>query len=87
MQNETTTTNIRLWEQPIQVPTGMDHPAGHLWQLYAELLAESLWEHGNIHLATEFYAARREAMDEGASIAWPERFNHDELSAVKHPDI
>lgn len=23
-------------------------------------------------------------MDEGAVIAWPERFNHDELSAVQH---
>jgi phage terminase large subunit GpA-like protein len=34
--------------------------------------------------ATEFYRANRAAMDEGASIAWPERFNHDELSAIQH---
>ena len=23
-------------------------------------------------------------MDDGAVVAWPERFNHDELSAVQH---
>lgn len=34
--------------------------------------------------ATEFYGEHRTAMDEGAVIAWPERFNHDELSAVQH---
>ncbi len=55
-----------------------------LWQRYAELRAESLREHGDIRLATEFYVANREAMDAGAEIAWPERFNHDEASAVQH---
>ncbi|MCA9184759.1 MAG: hypothetical protein R3E01_08995 [Pirellulaceae bacterium] len=35
-------------------------------------------------MATEFYAADQEAMDAGAEIAWPERFNHDELSAIQH---
>jgi len=54
------------------------------WQRYGELRAESLREHGDIRLATEFYAADREAMDAGAEIAWPERYNHDELSAVQH---
>ena len=24
------------------------------------------------------------AMDKGAEVAWPERFNHDELSAIQH---
>ena len=54
------------------------------WQRYAELRAESLRMYGDIRLATEYYAAEREAMDEGALIAWPERFNHDELSAIQH---
>jgi hypothetical protein len=54
------------------------------WQRYAELRAESLRMYGDIRLATEYYAAEREAMDEGAIIAWPERFNHDELSAIQH---
>lgn len=54
------------------------------WQRYGELRAESLRAHGDMRLATEFYAADREAMDAGAEIAWPERFNHDELSAIQH---
>ncbi len=54
------------------------------WQRYGELRAESLRGHGDIHMATEFYVADRVAMDEGAIIAWPERFNHDEASAIQH---
>jgi hypothetical protein len=54
------------------------------WQRYGELRAESLRIHGDIHLATEFYVADRVAMDEGAVVAWPERFNHDEASAIQH---
>ena len=44
-----------------------------LWQRYGEVRAESLRQHGDIRLATEFYAANREAMDEGADVAWRER--------------
>jgi len=55
-----------------------------LWQRYGELRAESLRQHGDIRLATEFYVANREAMDQGAKVAWPERFNHDEVSAIQH---
>jgi len=55
-----------------------------LWQRYGELRAESLREHGDIRLATEFYVANREAMDVDAVVAWQERFNHDEASAVQH---
>ncbi len=54
------------------------------WQRYAELRAESLRMYGDIRLATDFYAEQREAMDAGAVIAWPERFNYDELSAIQH---
>src|SRR5690606_10286210 len=54
------------------------------WQRYGELRAESLRTHGDIHLATDFYESEQEAMDAGAIIAWPERFNHDELSAIQH---
>ena len=55
-----------------------------LWQRYGELRGESLRAHGDIRLATEFYVAHREAMDADAQIAWPERFNHDEESAIQH---
>lgn len=55
-----------------------------LWDKYHELRAESFRLHGDGRLATAFYAANRAAMDEGAIIAWPARFNPDELSAVQH---
>ena len=54
------------------------------WHRYGELRAESLRTHGDIRLATNFYAEHREAIDTGAIIAWPERFNYDELSAIQH---
>lgn len=34
--------------------------------------------------ATEFYGRNREAMDAGSDVAWPERFNADELSAIQN---
>lgn len=55
-----------------------------LWQEYAELRAESFRRGGRGEEATEFYRHNREAMDEGAAVAWPERFNPDELSAIQH---
>src|SRR5262245_20845728 len=55
-----------------------------LWQRYAELRAESMRQGNAGDEATEFYRQNRIAMDEGAAIAWPERFNEDELSAIQH---
>lgn len=55
-----------------------------LWMRYGELRAESLRMYGDTRLATAFYSSNRAAMDDGAQIAWPERFNHDELSAIQH---
>ncbi|GIW78787.1 MAG: hypothetical protein KatS3mg105_0594 [Gemmatales bacterium] len=55
-----------------------------LWQRYAEIRAESLRQGHAGEEATEFYRQNRAAMDEGAIVAWPERFNHDELSAIQH---
>ncbi len=55
-----------------------------LWSRYTEIRAESLRIHGDLREATAFYEANREAMDEGAEVAWPERFNHDEASAIQH---
>ena len=55
-----------------------------LWARYAEIRAESLRQGHGGDEATEFYRANREAMDAGAVIAWPERHNEDELSAIQH---
>jgi len=55
-----------------------------LWERYATIRAESLRAGGDGSEATEYYRAHREAMDEGAIVAWPERHNGDELSAIQH---
>ncbi len=55
-----------------------------LWDQYAQIRADSFRADGDGREATEFYRAHREAMDEGAQIAWPERHNFDELSALQH---
>src|SRR5581483_11497985 len=55
-----------------------------LWQQYADLRADELRNDGDGSQATAFYRERREAMDLGAIVAWPERKREDELSAVQH---
>jgi phage terminase large subunit GpA-like protein len=55
-----------------------------LWARYAELRAESLRSRGDLSMATDFYGSNRAAMDLGSRIAWPQRYNHDELSAIQH---
>lgn len=55
-----------------------------LWEEYAVLRADGLRAGIGLESATEFYSENREAMDDGAAVAWAERFNHDELSAIQH---
>ncbi len=55
-----------------------------LWTQYAELRADSLRNDGDGSVASEFYQKNREAMDAGAKVAWPERHNSDEISALQH---
>ncbi|GMU38246.1 MAG: phage terminase large subunit family protein [Phycisphaerae bacterium] len=55
-----------------------------LWARYAELWREGMRADRGATEAREFYRANREAMDEGAVIAWPERHHPDELSAIQH---
>jgi len=54
------------------------------WEEYAQLRADGLRAGRGLADATAFYVANRDAMDAGGSIAWPERFNHDEASALQH---
>lgn len=54
------------------------------WDQYAELRRESLRNGGTGEEATDHYRAHRAEMDAGAAVAWPERFNPDEVSAVQH---
>ncbi|MCC7407363.1 MAG: phage terminase large subunit family protein, partial [Phycisphaeraceae bacterium] len=55
-----------------------------LWQQYAQVRAEGQRAGRGTAEATEFYRTRREDMDAGAKVAWPQRFNPDELSAIQH---
>jgi hypothetical protein len=55
-----------------------------LWAKYAELWREGMRADRGIGEATEFYRRHREQMDEGAVVAWSERHNPDELSAIQH---
>lgn len=57
---------------------------GKLWEEYAQIRAGSLKaERGGVE-ATEFYRANREAMDVGSRVAWSDRHNPDEISALQH---
>jgi hypothetical protein len=55
-----------------------------LWEEYGRIRADGLRAEDGGKAATEFYAAHRDEMDAGAKVAWPARFNHDELSAIQH---
>ncbi len=57
-----------------------------LWDTYADLRrrGQQADDGGGPKEANAFYVANREKMDEGAVMAWPERFGRDESSAVQH---
>ncbi|OQA00220.1 MAG: Phage terminase large subunit (GpA) [Planctomycetes bacterium ADurb.Bin401] len=55
-----------------------------LWDKYEEIRADSLRAGNGGKEATEFYIQNRVAMDFGSSVAWPQRFNEDEVSAIQH---
>ena len=55
-----------------------------LWTRYAEIRGDSLRNDGDGSEATAFYREHRAAMDAGARVAWHERHNADELSAIQH---
>ncbi len=55
-----------------------------LWQQYAQLRAEGQRSDRGVADATEFYRANQTDMDAGTVVAWPQRHNPDELSAIQH---
>ena len=60
-------------------PKNMD-----LWDEYSEIRDRDLEEDGDGSVATQFYIAHREEMDEGADVAWPERFTKKEVSGLQY---
>jgi hypothetical protein len=55
-----------------------------LWQTYWDLRAGALREERDPVEADKMYAQKREAMDKGARVAWPERFDPGEVSAIQN---
>lgn len=55
-----------------------------LWRQYADLRRQDVAESPSGTRARDFYAARRETMDAGAIVAWPERKLDEDLSAIQH---
>ncbi len=58
--------------------------AEKLWDEYRSIRAEGMQAGDAGKAATEYYRLKREEMDAGSSVAWPERHNPDELSAIQH---
>jgi hypothetical protein len=58
--------------------------AQKLWDQYGELRENSLRADGDGSVATAFYRENRKAMDAGAVVAWEQRHDPDELSAIQH---
>jgi hypothetical protein len=55
-----------------------------LWDMYAQIRADSFRNDGDGREATALYRKHRKEMDVGADVAWPQRHNEDELSAIQH---
>lgn len=58
--------------------------AEDLWLEYGELRRAGQRNGTGTTEADAFYVERREAMDAGSRVAWPERKNPDEQSAIQH---
>jgi hypothetical protein len=58
--------------------------ATKLWEQYAAVRADGLRNDRGTREATEFYRENQAVMDEGSQVAWRERFNPDEISALQH---
>jgi hypothetical protein len=55
-----------------------------LWEEYAGVLKTGLRRGDNGAAATLFYRHRQAAMDDGSEVAWLERYDETEVSAVQH---
>ncbi|MBA3686570.1 MAG: phage terminase large subunit family protein, partial [Planctomycetes bacterium] len=58
--------------------------ATKLWEIYAKHRADGFRAGHGLSDATAYYLANQDALDAGAQVAWAERFNHDEASAIQH---
>lgn len=61
-----------------KMPTNWD-----LWQQYNEIRGNGLRRKDNGTAAREFYIRNQAALEEGAVISWPQRFNPNQVSAIQ----
>ena len=54
------------------------------WDTYTQLRKQAFREDREPTEANKFYADNRERMDAGRKVAWPERKNDNELTAIQH---
>ena len=59
-------------------------PADEMWGQYAELRRQGQRDGRGTTEADEFYRQHQAEMDAGGRVAWPERKNPDEVSAIQH---
>ena len=62
-----------------EMPKRMD-----LWERYAAVRSASYRANNGGSESRAFYESNREAMDEGAKVAWPARHNPDQLSGLQY---
>ena len=55
-----------------------------LWDQYAAMRLEDFTRDDGVSSATKFYVSNQDAMDLGSKVAWPERKNPTEASALQH---
>jgi hypothetical protein len=55
-----------------------------LWSEYADMRRDGQRSGAGVAAATAFYRERQVEMDAGSRVAWNERHNEDELSAIQH---
>lgn len=55
-----------------------------LWDHYATLRADGFRNGEGVALCNEYYKQNHEAMNAGARVGWPARFNPDEIDALQH---
>lgn len=92
-------TVIKRNDMADQILDPMKHPAWHgrryklvrawpkrmdLWEIYVQKRYDCQRAHKPTTPATNYYKQNRAAMDEGAEVAWPARFEPDELSAIQN---
>lgn len=71
--------NGERWKLLYEMPTRMD-----LWDKYREVRGDWFRSEKKTQHPNDYYANDREEMDRGSRVAWKERKNPDELSAVQH---